>query len=405
MPPNPQIAVVSPFLDKRHGTELCIAEQLERLCGSYEFHLYSMRVEDVDLSRIHWHQIPDVPGPYLFRYAWWFVVNPLWRWYHRRFRNVRPEIVYSPGVNCLDADIISVHIVFVEFHRLVKRQLNLRRARVRSWPRAIHRWLYYHLAMTLESMVYGRKTALLTPVSKKVADDLKNCFGRSDSLSVVYYGVDSRRFCPEMRMKRRADARQSLGLDENAFALLLIGNDWMKKGLDCVLAGVEAIAIPNLRLLVAGHDDVTFYRDILSRRGLSRVVSFLPVRADVEIYYAATDVYAGPSLEDAFAIPPLEAMASGLPVIVSRQAGVSEIITNGLDGFILENPHDATELARLLKQLYETPDLRIRLGKRAALTAKQYSWERNAAEMKTLFDLALRRKSVNEDGIRRDAPV
>ena len=51
-----RLAVVSPFLDKRHGTERCIAEQLERLAGAYEIHLYSERVgEDVDLSNITWH--------------------------------------------------------------------------------------------------------------------------------------------------------------------------------------------------------------------------------------------------------------------------------------------------------------------------------------------------------------
>ena len=49
----------------------------------------------------------------------------------------------------------------------------------------------------------------------------------------------------------------------------------------------------------------------------------------------AADAYVGPSLEDAFALPPAEAMACGLPVIVSNQAGACEIITDGVDGIVL----------------------------------------------------------------------
>ena len=67
-------------------------------------------------------------------------------------------------------------------------------------------------------------------------------------------------------------------------------------------------------------------------------VHFLPPRQDVEFYYAAADAYVGPSLEDTFALPPQEAMACGMPVIVSAENGTSEIITDGKDGLILGIP-------------------------------------------------------------------
>src|SRR5271154_2748388 len=130
-----RIAVVSPFLDKLHGTERCVAEQLERLSSHYQFDLYSTRVEGVDLSRIEWHRVPGAPGPLLFGYAWWFAANHLSRWWNVRFRGGRCDLLYSPGVNCLDADIIAVHIVFAEFYRQVKHQMALRRNPLRSWPR------------------------------------------------------------------------------------------------------------------------------------------------------------------------------------------------------------------------------------------------------------------------------
>src|SRR5690348_152197 len=101
--PKPRIAVVSRFIDKRHGTERRVAESVQRLASDYEIHLYSNRVEDVELSKITWHRIPALPGPHLFGYLWWLLANHIWRWRDRRFRGLAPALVYSPGINCLDA--------------------------------------------------------------------------------------------------------------------------------------------------------------------------------------------------------------------------------------------------------------------------------------------------------------
>jgi UDP-glucose:(heptosyl)LPS alpha-1,3-glucosyltransferase len=392
-----RIAVVSPFLDKQHGTERCIAEQLERLSLDYEFHLYSERVEGVELARIEWHRMPTAPGPQLFRYIWWFFANHFARWWDSHFREGRYDLLYSPGVNCLDADIISVHIVFAEFHRRVKAQLALARNPARSWPRLLHRRLYYRLVIALERVVYRRKGTALVPISRMVADQLKNWYGRSDVLPPLYYGTDSERFSPESRARLRSRARQILELDESAFAILLVGNDWKKKGLDCLLAAVQKLTNPSARLLIAGRDDVKPFEKTLHQAGLASRVTFHPVRSDVEFYYAAADAYVGPSLEDAFALPPLEAMACGLPVVVSRTAGVSEIITEGVDGFILENPEDSGALANLLGLLCNEPDLRRRMGESAAQSARNYGWARHAVEMKARLDLVFSQKQKAEN--------
>jgi hypothetical protein len=53
---------------------MCVAEQSEQLACEYEIHLCSERVEDVNLTKIHWHRVPTLPGPhlagYLWRYTW-----------------------------------------------------------------------------------------------------------------------------------------------------------------------------------------------------------------------------------------------------------------------------------------------------------------------------------------------
>jgi glycosyltransferase involved in cell wall biosynthesis len=385
---KPRLVVVSPFLDKRHGTERCVAEQVERLSDAYEIHLYSERVEDIDLSKIKWHWVPVPPGPHVFRYVWWLMANHICRWIDRRFRGVDPDVVYSPGVNCVDADVIAVHIVFAEFLEQVSEELKLRRNPWQSWPVLLHRRMYYVICEFLERRAYRNDRVVLVAVSEKTARAVVNFSGRKGSVDVVYNGIDIERFNPCRRLAMRASARATLGLSEDAFVVLLVGNDWKKKGLPPLLEAAGRLGDPRLRLLVVGRDTTAPYQEMIRRLGIAEQVSFLPSRPDVEFYYAAADMYAGPSLDDSFALPPAEAMASGLPVITSRCNGGSAIIHHGRDGLILEDPSDTKTLSQWLAKLANDVDWRSLLGEAAAYTAAEYTWERNASRMRDVIDRA-----------------
>jgi glycosyltransferase involved in cell wall biosynthesis len=415
-----RIAVVSPFLDKKHGTELSISELVERLSRDYgyEVHVYSQSVEDVarvelaserervatsgavnavaqgavrtspDAGRIIWHKVWRMPGPHLMNFLWWLAANHVCRWWDRRVGGLKPDLVFSPGPNCLDADIIIVHIVFAEFVRQAQRELRLSATPLRAWPRQIHRRLYYRVCIMLESMVYPRRNVQLAVVAKKALSDLKpyRTLG-ADPTPVVYAGIDLNRFNPQYRLEWRERARKELGLDDSkAFALLLVGNDLRKKGLDALLTAMGQLPGADLRLFIRGQDSLAPFKEIIERYGLAGRLKFLPARFDVEYYFAAADAYVGPSLEDTFAIPPLEAMACGLPVIVSGQAGVSELITDGVDGLILKEPRDSDTLTRLIGNLVDDPALRQRLGENGARLAAGYTWARNARQFHTIME-------------------
>ena len=106
-----RLAVVSPFLDRQHGTELCLVEQIERLASRdhWQIHLYSQRVEQVEGVRpakkpfdrhgegIFWQEISDIPGPHLLKYGWWFIANQWRRKRDRRSGEVIVDLVYSPA--------------------------------------------------------------------------------------------------------------------------------------------------------------------------------------------------------------------------------------------------------------------------------------------------------------------
>jgi UDP-glucose:(heptosyl)LPS alpha-1,3-glucosyltransferase len=89
-----------------------------------------------------------------------------------------------------------------------------------------------------------------------------------------------------------------------------------------------AIIETPIQLLVVGKDDPGGQLPLDGR------VRFLAPSADVLSFYAAADAYVAPSLEDAFGLPILEAMACGLPVIASVQAGASENALDGTTGYL-----------------------------------------------------------------------
>jgi glycosyltransferase involved in cell wall biosynthesis len=390
--PRVRVAVVSPFIDKRHGTERRIAEWISRLPPDYEIHIYSQRVEDVDLGRMRWHRIPRAPGPHLVNFLWWLAANHLWRWWDANFRFLRHDLVYTAGTNCWDADLISVHIVFAEFVRQAGAELQLLGNPLRFWPRLIHRLLYYRLVISLERQMYTNPDTGLILIAKKTAEDLKRHYHIEGALAVVYIGLDHAIFNREWRLRNRTAARSQLGLSEETFVLVLVGNDWKKKGLVTLIEALGELKDLPLVLLVAGKDDATPYEKRIRELGLAEKVHFLPSRPDVQWYYAAADVYVGPSLEDTFAQPPAEAMACGLPVITTSTNGTAEIITDGVDGLILEDPNDVAGLAERIRLLYARPELRERIALQAEGTARQYTWDRNGVEMRAIFANALSRR-------------
>jgi UDP-glucose:(heptosyl)LPS alpha-1,3-glucosyltransferase len=399
---RPRIAIVSPFVDKLHGTERNVAECIQRLAGEYEIHVYSHRVEDVDLARITWHRIPALPGPHLVAFLWWFAANHLWRWSDRWLRGLAPDVAYSPGINCLDADAITVHVVFARLLENVRTELRFSRNPARAWPRVIHRRLYYRLVQFLERHVYRHPNQFLGAVSQKVAKDLAHYYGRTEKVRVVYTGLDRSWFNPLRRAALRPEARARLGLAENNFALLLIGNGWKNKGLRSLLDAAGILQDARLALLVVGEDDASPHQAAIQHHQLAGCVHFLPPRRDVEFYYAAADAYVGPSLEDSFGQPPAEAMACGLPVIVSRNAGCAEIISHSEDGLVLEDPRDVQTLAAWIRRLMDDSEFRRTLAENAARTAQKLTWEINTAAMKALFEQA-RRSVEDQKASRRES--
>src|SRR5581483_7197777 len=133
--------------------------------------------------------------------------------------------------------------------------------------------------------------------------------------------------------------------------LLLFAGDLRsdRKGLDTVLRALPLV--PSVHLVVVGDTTASPYPTMVSRLGLGGRVTFLGFRRDMPEMMRAVDLFVFPSRYEACSLVVLEAMASGLPVITTPQAGSSEVITSGTDGMLLTYPNDWEELARCINML------------------------------------------------------
>ena len=401
-----RLAVVSPFVDRRHGTERALAELLERLAGEYgcEMHLYAQRVDDLAVAErqpagteqsgaIFWHGVPSIRGPHVVQFVAWVMLQGLLRRWDTIFGGISYDLVLSPGINCLQPDVVIVHALFHRLQELAREDRNAQLEKG-SFFRQLHRRVYYALLTRMERRIYADEKVSLAAVSQRTAGLLNEYFHRKD-VCLIPNGVDTAYFSLAARLARRAEARKRRGFRDEDFVLLLIGNDWRVKGLPVILDAIAALPAVPVRLLVAGSDAAESFRARAIQLGVQdRCLWELP-RPDVVDFYAAADVYVSPSREDSFGLPVAEAMACGLPVITSVFAGVADYIEDGLDGFALREPRDAKTLRQLIERLQREPDLRRNLGEAAAKKAMEWDWDRSAEKLWELLKDAKARKQTS----------
>jgi hypothetical protein len=196
-----RLAVVSPFVDRQHGTERVLAELLTRLVEKYGcvVHLYSQRVaglalENQDTSKqtdrpgIYWHRIPSFAGPHLLQFLSWLFLNKVCRWWREHIRGDRSDLLLSPGINCFDADVIVVHALFRRVWELTQSEPTRSRS-LRDW----HRRVYYSLLVALEKRIYSDRKVALGAVSQRTASLLESIFGRRE-VRVLPNAVDLQTF-------------------------------------------------------------------------------------------------------------------------------------------------------------------------------------------------------------------
>ncbi|SRR5579862_385567 len=244
-----------------------------------------------------------------------------------------------------------------------------RRARFEPAWKARFRGLQpkHRALLELETKLFKEGGArLVIANSNMVKEEIVRHFGCNPArIRVVYNGVS-----PGPRASR-AEARERLGLAEDAYVVLFAGSGWERKGLRFAMEAVNASASGPL-LLVAGKG---------KPRGCpaSDRARFLGPLKDMAGALAAADVFLLPTIYDPFSNACLEALAAGLPVITTSANGFAEIIERGVEGEVLDDPSGIVEMARAIDAWSDT-ERRLAIKPRLAGIAARFTVEANLRE-------------------------
>lgn len=217
----------------------------------------------------------------------------------------------------------------------------------------------------------------------------------AERVTVVYNGIDASRFHPGLRDEYRGDLRVRLGVPPAAAAALFLSNNPKRKGLDIAIRALSLSPGRGTYLLAAGSGRTGPYRRLAEKLGVAGRVRFLGRVADVRPLYGSADFLILPTRYDPFANVCLEGMACGLPVITTRDNGASEIIEEGVNGFVVVDPRDEAAFASGIASLAEPAFL---AGASAGAREKSlaYTIDRNADETLNVYRKVLEEKNAGK---------
>jgi UDP-glucose:(heptosyl)LPS alpha-1,3-glucosyltransferase len=254
-----------------------------------------------------------------------------------------------------------------------RRWLELRRAAASPLERlgiALNPYHAYVCKAEKRMLEHPRLRAVICN-SNMVRDEIRRGFRIApDKLHVIYNGVDLEHFHPQHRARLRGAARAEIGCSPRDMVFAFVGSGFSRKGLD---AAIAAIARTPFWLVVVGKDKF--------KGGAAERIRFLGGREDVRPYYAAADCFLLPSRYDPFPNTVLEAMAMGLPVIVSARCGAAEIVEPGVNGWVCQ-PDDVPGIVRLMHEAHKTD---ARAGEAARATAERFGIDAMARQLADLY--------------------
>lgn len=203
---------------------------------------------------------------------------------------------------------------------------------------------------------------------------------RATAFSILPNGINPRDFD---RLPPADGLRQRFALDD-APTVLFLGRLQQRKGLDTLVKAFQQAAVAHSRLLIVGPDDGMLATVQSLARDDERIVcaGYLD-GADRMGALAAGDVFALPASGEGLPMAALEAMASGMPALLSRGCNMPEV-SSADAGFVVDATVDA--FAEKLRRLLTDAELRAEMGSQARrLVVEKYNWDRIASELEAVY--------------------
>ena len=264
----------------------------------------------------------------------------------------------------------------VTFHTLAKTKMRARVGERES-----------QLRQDVESLVTSDADGIVVSTDEERQDLVRLYRAEARKIAIIPPGVNLEMFHPV----DRNDTRARLGIEEQN-VVLYVGRIEPLKGVDILLRAVPMLeCAQDLRVMVVGGSpgndaELERLKSLTVKLGIADSVTFtgsVPQHV-LPDYYSAADVFVLPSHSESFGLAPLEAMACGTPVVVSRVGGLKTFVKNGETGYLV--PWRRPEsFAQRLDVLLASPKLRQVMGKAARAKALSMGWGAVAERMLTYY--------------------
>jgi len=367
------VAVISPRYGLVGGSEHFAMEVTERLAlnPNLSIHVFANKWQAMS-DRITFHKYPIIKFPRFFQpISTAFFVQKM-------ISKQKFDIIHTHE-RIFGADIYSIHGLPHQYW--IK---NIRKKKRMS--------LFDYYTHYIETkLVMNPRCQHLLAVSQSTKEIFCQSFQLpNDKVKIVPPGVDLSKFSCNERIQCRKDIRKGLGMSESDIVILFVGMNFEIKGLPQLMTAISKTLDKNLghslKLIVVGKGDFQRYKFLASQLNIQDHINFTGIIAqDIEKVYLASDIFSMLSEFDTFGMTVLEAMASGMPVIVSRNVGAKDIVTHGMNGYIVDADDTDSISSHIIELLNH--DFRNTLAKAASETAQKYTWDRTTEQIQTIYDL------------------
>lgn len=357
------------------GAERYSIALVEQLAQRHDIHVFAQEL-DHQWPGVTYHRVSmPMKKPRWINQLWFAIAT--WLATRRGF-----DVVHSHE-NTWHGQVQTVHVLPIKynlFHGRTGWRLALRWLKVATSPR-----LLAYLWLEGARYVLRGKRCIVLASNSLQAIMAQTYPAAVSAMTVVMPGVAA---VPGLVSEsERQEARRYLGLPTQGWCILFVGNDYQKKGLPVLLKALQQLPDEVFLAVVGNAVQISGFQDEVRAGGLEKRVFFLGALKDVGPAYRAADCLAHPTLEDTFAMVVLEAMAHGLPVVVSSASycGISEFLNDDENALILDNPRDAYALACGLERIRCESGLRRQLSEAGSRFARAHQWSDAALQQEKIY--------------------
>lgn len=306
------------------------------------------------------------------------------------FNNVKAYVALKKLIDVNDFDIIHCHTpVGGALARLAARDI-----RGKGHTKVIytaHGFHFYKGAPLLNWLVYypiekfmSRYTNVLVTINKEDYARAKRKF----YTQVVYYipgiGVDIKKFTGCKVSKH--DKRVELGIPDDAFVLLSVGELANRKNQRVVIEALGKIKDPTFYYVIAGRGPLkNEYAKLAEKLGIEKNLLLLGSRTDIAELCRAADVFVHPSVREGLGIAPLEAMAAGLPLISTYINGMKDYTKDGVTGCCIQDPKNVGAMCMAINKMRADKTFQSECSRNNIRIAQDYGIHNSLSRMSDIY--------------------